>query len=106
MLNDQSPFQASSIHLRQHLSIYAASQVDLAGSEAPPPPPSLPPPEPVSTIPRQKARAAKVRRLLSNLWLMSSATFRRLDKIEQARGAIQEAEVRDESNPAVWVQVT
>ena len=36
---------------------------------------------------------------------MSSATFRRLGKIEQARGAIQEAEVRDESNPAVWVQV-
>lgn len=36
---------------------------------------------------------------------MSSATFRRLGKIEQARGAIQEAEVRDERNPAVWVQV-
>ncbi|TBU45371.1 hypothetical protein BD309DRAFT_890639 [Dichomitus squalens] len=105
MLNDQSPFQASSIHLRQHLSIYAASQVDFAGSEVPPPPPSLPPPEPTSTIPRQKARAAKDRRLLSNLWLMSSATFRRLGKIEQARGAIQEAEVRDENNPAVWVQL-
>lgn len=36
---------------------------------------------------------------------MSAATFRRLGKIEQARGAIQEAEVRDENNPAVWVQV-
>lgn len=36
---------------------------------------------------------------------MSAATFRRLGKIEQARAAIQEAEVRDENNPAVWVQV-
>jgi hypothetical protein len=45
------------------------------------------------------------RRLLSELWSMSAATFRRLGKIEQARGAIQEAEVRDETNPAVWVQV-
>jgi hypothetical protein len=39
------------------------------------------------------------------LWLMSAATFRRLGKIEQAKGAIQEAEVKDEGNPAVWVQV-
>jgi hypothetical protein len=36
---------------------------------------------------------------------MSAATFRRFGKIEQARGAIQEAEVRDGNNPAVWVQV-
>lgn len=43
--------------------------------------------------------------MLSNLWLMSAATFRRLGKIEQAKGAIQEAEVADEGNPAVWVQV-
>lgn len=42
--------------------------------------------------------------MLSDLWLMSAATFRRLGKIEQAKGAIQEAEVRDENNPAVWVQ--
>jgi hypothetical protein len=26
-------------------------------------------------------------------------------KIEQAKGAIQEAEVRDEGDPAVWVRV-
>ncbi|TFK94482.1 hypothetical protein K466DRAFT_476349 [Polyporus arcularius HHB13444] len=100
----QTPYQASSIHLRQHVSIYT-SQVDLSSLEAPPPPPPLPPPEPATTLPRQKARAARDRRLLSNLWLMSSATFRRLGKIEQARGAIQEAEVRDETNPAVWVQL-
>jgi len=48
---------------------------------------------------------AKENRLLSDLWLMSAATFRRLGKIEQAKGAIQEAEVKDEGNPNVWVQV-
>ncbi len=37
---------------------------------------------------------------------MSAATFRRLGKIEQAKGSIQEAEVRDEDNPNVWVQVS
>jgi cytochrome c-type biogenesis protein CcmH/NrfG len=42
---------------------------------------------------------------MSDLWCMSAATFRRFGKIEQARGAIQEAEVRDGNNPAVWVQV-
>ena len=36
---------------------------------------------------------------------MSAATFRRSGKLDQARGAIQEAEVRDEENPNVWVQV-
>jgi tetratricopeptide (TPR) repeat protein len=36
---------------------------------------------------------------------MSAATFRRLGKIEQAKGAIQEGEVKDEDNPAVWVQL-
>jgi hypothetical protein len=42
---------------------------------------------------------------MSDLWLMSAATFRRLGKIEQAKGSIQEAEVKDEANPGVWVQV-
>ena len=50
-------------------------------------------------------RSMKADRLLSDLWLMSAATFRRLGKIDQAKGAIQEAEVKDENNPAVWVQV-
>ena len=49
--------------------------------------------------------AAREMRLLSNLWLMAAAVFRRLGKVEQARGAIQEAEVRDEGNAGVWVQV-
>lgn len=43
--------------------------------------------------------------MLSNLWLMSAATFRRMDKVEQARAAIQEAEVKDDNNPEVWVQL-
>jgi len=54
---------------------------------------------------KQDHRAARDRRLLSNLWLMSAATFRRLGKIDQARAAIQEAEVKDDHNPAVWVQL-
>jgi len=37
---------------------------------------------------------------------MSAATFRRLGKIEQAKAAIQEAEVKDEGNLVVWVQVS
>ncbi|OCH91549.1 hypothetical protein OBBRIDRAFT_752951 [Obba rivulosa] len=99
----ETSYQASSIHLRQYLSIHS-SQQDLALPEVPPPPP--PSQQSPSLIPEKTvSRAAKDRRLLSNLWLMSAATFRRLGKIEQARGAIQEAEVRDEHNAAVWVQL-
>ena len=43
--------------------------------------------------------------MLSDLWLMSAATFRRLGKIDEAKGAIQQGEVKDENNPNVWVQV-
>jgi hypothetical protein len=49
--------------------------------------------------------ATKDDKLISDLWAMSAATFRRLGKIEQAKGAIQEAEAKDSENPAVWVQV-
>ncbi|OSX62812.1 hypothetical protein POSPLADRAFT_1065909 [Postia placenta MAD-698-R-SB12] len=102
-----SPYQASSIHLRHQLSVHA-SQQDLSLLDAPPPPPPPPPPpsqSPASALRRQTDRATRDRRLLSNLWLMSAATFRRLGKIEQARAAIQEAEVKDDDNPAVWVQL-
>jgi hypothetical protein len=68
-----------------------------------PPPPPPPPPPPQES--KRNNRIARSNRLLSDLWLMSAATFRRLGKIEQTKGAIQEAEVRDEDNPAVWVQV-
>uniref|UniRef100_D8Q7D9 Uncharacterized protein n=1 Tax=Schizophyllum commune (strain H4-8 / FGSC 9210) TaxID=578458 RepID=D8Q7D9_SCHCM len=97
-----SAYQASSIHSRRRLSA-VTSMSDLHDTDAQtPPPPALPPIEASSSV---NSRATRERRLLSDLWLMSAATFRRLDKIEQARGAIQEAEVRDENNPAVWVQL-
>jgi hypothetical protein len=60
----------------------------------------------VPLVVKPSKRQAKENRLLSQLWLMSAATFRRLGKIEQAKGAIQEAEVKDEGNPSVWVQVS
>ena len=71
-----------------------------------PPPPPAPTPEPTMPQGHSNLRARKDRRLLSDLWLMSAAIFRRLGKVEQAKAAIQEAEVRDEDNPAVWVQVS
>ncbi len=96
----QTAYQASSIHSRRRLSLLIKSS-DSVPNESPPPPPT-------PALPQQTTsnkRTARETRLLSDLWLMSAATFRRLGKIEQARGAIQEAEVRDEKNPAVWVQV-
>lgn len=59
-----------------------------------------------NSLSNEKPGQARINRLLSNLWLMSAATFRRLGKTEQARGSIQEAEAKDESNANVWVQVS
>jgi hypothetical protein len=50
-------------------------------------------------------RNAAETRLLADLWLQSAGTFRRSGKLEQALGAIQEAEVMDPLNAEVWVQV-
>ena len=97
-----NPYQASSIHLRQYNSIHT-SQHDLGLLEVPPPPRATSP-DPVARS-ATNHRTNRDLRLLSDVWLMSAAIFRRLGKIEQAKGAIQEAEVRDEDNPAVWVQV-
>jgi hypothetical protein len=36
---------------------------------------------------------------------MAAASFRRIGKIDQAVAAIREAEMLDEENEAVWVQV-
>lgn len=44
-------------------------------------------------------------RTLSNLWLMSAATFRRWGKMEQCLVAINEAEVLDPENGDVWIQL-
>lgn len=64
--------------------------------------PSAPPPPPLKTVVR---RSAEEERILSDLWLMSAASFRRTGKLEQALVAIEEAETRDPENPAVWVQL-
>lgn len=101
-----SSYQASSIHSRKRLSSIIHSHDSHSFTESPPPPP--PPPLPSNSEQTRKlnSRTKKDNRLLSDLWLMSAATFRRLGKIEQAKGSIQEAEVRDEDNPNVWVQVS
>jgi tetratricopeptide (TPR) repeat protein len=44
-------------------------------------------------------------RILSNLWLMSAATFRRWGKLEQCLVAINEAETLDPENGDVWIQL-
>ncbi|KAF9467554.1 hypothetical protein BDZ94DRAFT_1155674 [Collybia nuda] len=98
----QTSYQASSIHSRRRLSSIIHHHDDRTPTDSPPPPPPpIPPPQET----KRNGRIARSNHLLANLWLMSAATFRRLGKIEQARGAIQEAEVRDEANPAVWVQL-
>ncbi|KAG9312488.1 hypothetical protein JVU11DRAFT_6875 [Chiua virens] len=100
------PYQASSIHSRRALrSLKRSSNNEDARQPtidcpAPPPPPT-PPPQDAKPIPR----ASSEDRLLSELWASSAATFRRLGKIDQAKGAIQEAEVKNHENPSVWVQV-
>jgi len=96
-------YQASSIHSRRRVT-YGDSTPEESVAEILPPRPPVP--LPTSQTPSKwDNRAAKDRRLMSDLWCMSAATFRRFGKIEQAKGAIQEAEVRDGNNPAVWVQV-
>jgi hypothetical protein len=108
-MQDAPPYQASSIHLRRFYtpSVANGRSPSPENSEHPPvpaPPAPASSPSAASSSPKPKQTASD-QRLLSDLWLMSAATFRRLGKIEQARGAIQEAEVTDEANPAVWVQV-
>ena len=116
VFQQSTSYQASSIHSRRRLSFMSASRD--RSLESPPPPPlssttttQQPSPSPIpSSIVRHHQQDFKnerlmTDRLLSDLWLMSAATFRRLGKIDQAKGAIQEAEVKDENNPAVWVQV-
>lgn len=111
-------YQASSIHSRRRLSSIVHS-TDRTPTDSPPPPP-LPSHDFASTINThittntsasdsnsgsRTLLSPRENRLMSILWLMSAATFRRLGKIDQAKGSIQEAEVRDEGNPGVWVQV-
>ncbi|KAG1744916.1 uncharacterized protein EDB91DRAFT_1271102 [Suillus paluster] len=95
-------YQASSIHSRRRLRSLIRHNAAATPIESPPAPPAPLPPVPEET---PTLHATKDDRLLSDLWAMSAATFRRLGRIEQAKGAIQEAEVKDSENPAVWVQL-
>ncbi|WWC85911.1 uncharacterized protein L201_000781 [Kwoniella dendrophila CBS 6074] len=64
-----------------------------------------PPPPPITQQGDDHGRTLAESRILSNLWLMSAATFRRWNKIEQCLVAIEEAEVLDPENSDVWVQL-
>ncbi|KAG6874001.1 hypothetical protein C0995_007958 [Termitomyces sp. Mi166 len=99
----QTSYQASSIHSRRRLSSFLHNPNDRTPTISPPPPPLPIPPPPQER--KHDMQTAHRERLIADLWLMSAATFRRLGKIEQAKGAIQEAEVKDEGNPRVWVQL-
>jgi len=112
VLTRSRPYQASSIHSRRKLSWVPRGNRNSgrhdAASTMSPPPPLPPPPPPLAEhehVNPQNKRSIRERRLLGDLWLMSAATFRRLEKLEQARGAIQEAEILDEENENVWVQL-
>ena len=50
-------------------------------------------------------RTAAESRILSDLWLMSAATFRRAGELDQCLVAIGEAELLDPSNSSVWIQL-
>ncbi|KAF7305491.1 hypothetical protein HMN09_00801900 [Mycena chlorophos] len=100
----QTSYQASSIHSRRRIGSLMRRDSIGAPSISPPPPPP-PPAVPPAAHSKWSHTTARETRLESDLWLMSAATFRRLGKIEQAKGAIQEAEVKDEGNPGVWVQL-
>lgn len=111
VLTRTGPYQASSIHSRRRLSFSSRSQRTHKGGHtnsilAPSPPPPPVPSQPQENGNSRSIRNARERKLLSDLWLMSAATFRRLEKLDQARGAIQEAETLDGENVGVWVQVS
>ncbi|KAF9905342.1 hypothetical protein BX616_001035 [Lobosporangium transversale] len=50
-------------------------------------------------------RTARANHVLATLWLMSASVFRRLDRMEEALKAIEEAERVNASNPDVWYQL-
>jgi predicted Zn-dependent protease len=53
---------------------------------------------------RTRLRYQRSTQTLSDLWLLSALAFIKLDKLEEARKAIEEAEGNDPSNnPLVWV---
>ncbi|KAL7411328.1 hypothetical protein BDY24DRAFT_396410 [Mrakia frigida] len=94
---------ASSIHSRSRRPSPTHSEYGGGGSGSFDPP-VLPPVLPALDQ-EPSGRTPRETRLLSQLWLMSAATFRRWGKLESALAAIQEAEVLDATNPEVWVQL-
>ncbi|KAG9121498.1 hypothetical protein FRC07_002507 [Ceratobasidium sp. 392] len=58
----------------------------------------------ITLTPNASSTEAIERRLLSDIWLASAATFRRSSRPVEAHDAISEAEWLDEANPNVWVQ--
>lgn len=95
-------YQASSIHSRRRLRSLIRHHRHEPPVESPPapPPPTLPP----VREPKASHRVTREDKLLSDLWAASAATFRRRGKIDQTKGAIQEAEVKNPDSPNVWVQ--
>lgn len=56
--------------------------------------------------PAPRPLPAQAARILSRLWLTSAATFRRWGKLEECKGAINEAEdVAGDIDPDIWMQV-
>lgn len=51
-------------------------------------------------------RTSRANKVLATLWLLSASAFRRLDRMEEALRAIEEAENIDASNPDVWYNVS
>jgi predicted Zn-dependent protease len=62
-------------------------------------------PSPAPPPKKTERRPAAEERILSDLWLMSAASFRRAGKHGQSLVAIEEAENHDPENPNVWVQL-
>ncbi|KAE8543160.1 hypothetical protein D1P53_000647 [Cryptococcus gattii VGV] len=71
----------------------------------PPPPPPAPTKSSSSSLPTTDTRFAEEKRILSDLWLASAATFRRWGKLEQCLVSVMEAEGLDPGNEDVWVQL-
>ncbi|KAH7100390.1 hypothetical protein BKA62DRAFT_750276 [Auriculariales sp. MPI-PUGE-AT-0066] len=116
VLSRTNSYQASSIHSRrgqiQGAAAAGASTPQLGSpfgtiirrrSPSPPPPP--PPPAPSAEKEKAKGREKREKRLRSELWLMSAASFRRQGRLEHARGAIQYAEACDANNANVFTQL-
>jgi hypothetical protein len=53
-----------------------------------------------------KQRRQRATKALTDLWLASASTFRRLGNLEEAQKAIESAQEVDDLSPDVWCQVS